>query len=116
MNQENQMMAVCGIICSKCDMYEATYNPEIAKNIADWFKKERNEDVKPEDIHCTGCKGDRSTHWSADCWILQCCVDQKGLEYCNECDVFPCGKLVEWSKGCEGYGKALSRLKEMRKG
>jgi hypothetical protein len=55
-------------------------------------------------------------HWSADCWILQCCVDKKGLEFCSDCDEFPCEKLVEWSKGCEGYGKALERLKEMRKG
>ncbi len=115
MNKENQMMAVCGIICSKCDMFQATNNLEIAKNIVDWFKKERNEDVKLEDIHCSGCKGDRTKNWSADCWILQCCVDEKSLEFCCECDTFPCEKLVQWSKGCEGYGIALNRLKEMKR-
>jgi hypothetical protein len=115
MKQENQMMATCGIICSKCDIFQATTNPKIAQSIVDWFKKERNEDVKLEAIHCSGCKEDRAKHWSADCWILQCCVDKKGLEFCSECDAFPCEKLVQWSKSDTGYDKALNRLKEMKK-
>ena len=116
MDKEAQMIAVCGLECHKCDILQATNDPKIAQEIADWFKKERNEDVKPADIRCMGCKGDRTKHWSPDCWIVQCCVDKKGLEFCYQCDEFPCEKLVEWSKGCEGYGKALERLKEMRKG
>lgn len=116
MNKENQMIAVCGIDCNMCDIHEAPDNPKVAQEIVDWFKKERNEDVKIEDLHCSGCKGDRTNHWSADCWILQCCVDKKDLEFCYDCDEFPCEKLVDWSKGCEGYGVALERLKKMKKG
>jgi hypothetical protein len=116
MNKRNEMLAVCGLDCGGCDILQATSHPEIAKKIADWFKKERNEDVKLEDIHCSGCKGDRTNHWSPNCWILQCCVDNKGLGFCYECGEFPCDKLVEWSKTGKDYGKALNRLKEMKKG
>jgi hypothetical protein len=114
LKKEYKMIAVCGLICDTCDIRLAPDNPKKAKEIVDWFKKELNKDIRIEDIHCTWCKGDRKNHWSADCWILQCCVDRKGLEFCYECDGFPCEKLIEWSKGCEGYTMALERLKEMK--
>jgi len=61
-----------------------------------------------------GCHGDRSLHWSPDCWILQCCVDEKGLRYCYECHVFPCERLREWAGQNEGYAQALERSQRMR--
>ena len=115
MTQENQMIAVCGLDCIRCDMFQATNDPKVAQQIVEWFKKERNEEVKIEDVHCLGCKGDRAKNWSADCWILKCCMDTKGLEFCYQCQDFPCEKLTDWAKTNKGYGEALNRLKEMRK-
>jgi len=115
MEAKNDMIAVCGLDCGKCEILEASTNGELAKKISDWFKKERNTDVKVEDIYCQGCKGDKNKHWSPDCWILQCCVDEKGLEFCSECEDFVCEKLTEWAKGNERYENALNRLKQMRK-
>jgi hypothetical protein len=115
-SENGGMIAVCGLECHKCDILKATTDPQIARNIADWFKREGNEDVKPDDVCCLGCKGDRDKHWAADCWILQCCVDKKGHEFCWQCDEFPCDKLAEWSKQCERYGDALDRLKRMKEG
>lgn len=115
MNKDNQMVAVCGLDCGECDIHQASNNPEIARQIVDWFKKERDIEVKLEDIRCLGCRGDRTKHWSPDCWILKCCVDEKGLEFCSQCDDFPCEKLIEWAKGSEKYGDALNRLKGMEK-
>ena len=85
-----------------------------------WFKEmgwlEQDEGV-PEilerSMYCKGCHGDRAVHWSADCLILKCCVDEKGLEFCYQCDEFTCGRLEEWSKGSESYTAALNRLREM---
>ena len=115
MSRENQMIAACGLECHKCDILQATDDPKIAQRVADWFKKERNEDVKLEDIRCLGCKGDRTKHWSPECWILKCCVDKKGLQFCYECDEFPCEELNQWSKTGKKYGEALNRLKGIRK-
>jgi hypothetical protein len=113
--QENQMIAVCGLDCGGCDIFQATDNPKIAQQIVDWFKKEKNEEVKIEDIHCLGCKGDRAKHWSPDCWILKCCVDVKRKEFCYECGDFPCEKLNQWAKSSKRYGEALNRLEKLRK-
>lgn len=77
MKQQNQMIAVCGLDCNECDIFKAANNPGIAREIVDWFKKERDTEVKIEDIRCLSCRGDRTKHWSLDCWILKCCVDRK---------------------------------------
>lgn len=108
------MIAVCGLECGKCDIFQASNSPEIAQQIAEWFKKERDTEVKMEDIRCSGCRGDREKHWSPDCDILTCCVDEKGLEFCCECDSFACEKLEEWARGSKRYQEALNRLKKMR--
>lgn len=113
--EKNQMIAVCGLNCSECDIFRASDNPEIAQRIVNWFKEERHIDVKIEDIHCLGCREDRTKHWSPDCWILRCCVDEKGLEFCYQCEDFPCEKLSEWAKESKKYEEALNRLKEMGK-
>ncbi len=114
MNEQSKMVAVCGLICSGCDMLLASEDSELAQKIADWFRREKNEDVNPEDIHCSGCKEDRDKHWSPDCSILRCCVDKSGLEFCYQCEEFPCEKLEQWATEDERYGEALNRLKEMK--
>ena len=109
----DKMIAVCGLECHKCDILQAADDRKMAQDIVDWFKREPSQDVKLEDLHCMGCKGDRAKHWSADCWILQCCANDKGLEYCYECGEFPCQKLAQWSRSSERYKEALDRLRRM---
>jgi len=114
--EKNQLIAVCGLNCRECQIFQASDNLEIAKAIADWFKKERDIEVKIEDIRCEGCKGDRPKHWSPDCQILKCCVDEKGLQFCFQCKDFPCEMLTEWAKGGERYREAIEQLKRMKEG
>ncbi len=112
----HSMIAPCGIDCSLCDIRRAKSEPELMEKILVWFKNERKLDLKPEQITCDGCLGDRSHHWSADCGILKCSVDEHKLQSCSDCGEFPCERLEKWTKGDAGYAKALGRLKEMRKG
>jgi hypothetical protein len=117
---EKRMIAACGLDCTDCDIRLVPSDAIAAARIVSWFKEkgwlEKGEGV-PEIIersmYCQGCHGDRAVHWSADCWILQCCVDEKGLRHCFQCDAFPCGRLEEWSKGNQSYTAALNRLREM---
>jgi hypothetical protein len=99
------------------------FDAEAAEEVVAWFRKEgwlkENEGVAEaieRSMYCKGCHGDRSIHWDAECWILHCCVDERGLNHCSECEVFPCGRLQEWSEQREGYGEALERLRRMREG
>jgi len=89
--------------------------------VVQWFRKEGwladdegMQQAIERKMYCTGCLGDRDTHWSADCWILDCCVDQRGLSNCSECDAFACDRLVDWAGQNEGYGAALARLRGLR--
>jgi hypothetical protein len=115
MKKHNQLMGACGYDCKECDIFRAPNNPSVAHEIVEWLKKQRAIEKRPQDIHCLGCKGDRAKHWSPDCWILKCCVDKKKLEFCYQCHSFPCDKLNEWAKGSRRYGKALSRLRKMKR-
>ena len=56
--EKNQLIAVCGLNCRECQIFQASDNLEIAKAIADWFKKERDIEVKIED---TGIGMDEET-------------------------------------------------------
>ncbi len=116
MTAENQeMLAPCGLDCSKCNIYRAKREPETMQRILDWFKNERKIELKPEQVACQGCLGDRSAHWSADCGILQCSVDQRGLTSCSRCGGFPCEKIESWAARGPKYAAALDRLKAMKK-
>jgi hypothetical protein len=108
------MIAACGLDCSECDIRLATDDLEIGQRKVDWFDNELGIRLEPEDVRCDGCRGSRAKHWSPDCWILRCCADDKGLEFCSECQDFPCQKLTEWAQGSERYGEALERLKEAK--
>jgi hypothetical protein len=121
LNLKDDMIAVCGLDCSQCDIRKAPSDPDAANRIVAWFKKEgwlkENEGIKEvikRGMYCKGCRGDRSVHWSPDCWILKCCVDEKGNRFCYECDGFPCERLSERAKQDDHYGKALDRLKEIK--
>jgi hypothetical protein len=107
------MIAACGLDCALCDIQRASDDPALAQEIIDWFDRELDVEVKPEDIHCDSCKGDRTNHWSPDCWILKCCVDDKGLDFCHQCLDFPCQELSDWAEKSQKYTEAFERLKRM---
>jgi len=108
-----QIIGVCGLICSECRIYNAPNDPEIAKELVDHFNG-MWENVKPEDFHCSGCRGNINETWSPDCWIRKCCIEKRSLDYCYECQEFPCHKLQGWSMEDKGYKEALERLKELK--
>jgi len=119
---EKRMIAVCGLDCGSCDIRRVPTDRGAAERVTAWFKEmgwlkegEGLSDVVRKSPYCKGCRGDRAAHWSADCWILICCVDEKGLESCYQCDNFPCERLSDWGKRNARYAQALDRLKQMRK-
>ena len=111
------MIAPCGLDCSVCDIYRAQSEPEILKQLVDWFinvRKVDPKDLKPEQITCAGCLGDRAVHWSPTCGFLKCSVDERGLTSCAECGDFPCENLTAHAAKNARYTAALERLKGIR--
>jgi hypothetical protein len=97
-DQEDKMIAYCGITCTECPAYIATQKDddqlraETAKKWSELFKAS----VKPEDINCDGCAADSERLFGQ---VLVCeirkCARSKDLKNCAYCDEFPCPKLKE---------------------
>ncbi len=114
-------MAACGLDCGSCIIRRLPFDEKAAEACLAWYRQmgwlteDQGVDVAIErKMYCHGCHGDRSVHWSVDkdgvCWILECCVDNKGLKHCHECSEFPCDRLVDWSQQDAAYGAAFERL------
>lgn len=119
--KEDEYLAACGLDCRSCEIRKVPEDAGAARRVVRWFRKEGwlQEDEGVEEIlergmYCKGCRDDRTIHWSPDCRILRCCVDERGHRFCCECEAFPCEKLEEWSQKNEEYTGALGRLKRMK--
>lgn len=105
-------IAVCGLNCARCGIYQASYNKD-----REWQKRigksifGEDADINPETIRCGGCRGSLEIHWSEDC-NLRKCAEEKGHTYCFECDDFVCDKLEEFGKG--RHGRTVENMKEMK--
>lgn len=118
-----QMMAVCGLDCGACDIRLVPIDQDAARRVVAWFHKmawlEEDEGVAEiieRGMYCFGCRGDRSVHWTPDCPLLICCVDERGLEHCAQCDEFVCEKLEAFaSDGQQSHKEAVERLKQVAK-
>jgi hypothetical protein len=71
----------CGIYCGACPVYNREKNS--CKGALDGCQKRK-------------CKG-----------IYQCCVDRKGLQYCYQCNNFPCSRFKSFSSRWLKYGQDL---------
>jgi Protein of unknown function (DUF3795) len=117
------MIAACGLDCSACNLFLAKVDAPAAESLVGWFRQEGwlkvdegAKEIMSRGPYCLGCHGDRSVQWSGDCWIRKCCVEEKHLRFCSECQELPCTRLIERAQGNPRYTAALDRLKAMRDG
>jgi len=114
-NPEEWIIAVCGLNCAKCDIHLASRgNEKLRDEIVDWFKKERNSTIRPEQVRCEGCRGPLDVHWSSDCKMMLC-AKKRGLQYCFQCEDFPCASVSEFSSdGVSHHKRTVENSKRMR--
>lgn len=62
-NRQNQLFSLCGLNCGLCPMF-------LSK-------------------HCPGCGGGEGNQ---SCKIARCSLEHGGVEYCFQCDEYPCPK------------------------
>lgn len=89
---DRRLAAVCGLFCRACSIYiGSTEEPERLKPIAERFGK------KPEEIRCEGCRAEVRFLYCQTCSMYRCASD-KGIDFCGECESFPCEDLKEFQK------------------
>ncbi len=116
-----EMLAACGLDCGPCPIRLIPIDEEASKGVINWFiemgwlkEDEGVAEAIEKKMYCTGCQGDRSTHWSGDCQIMLCCVDEEHKQHCGQCpQLMTCEKLEAFaSAGPEDHTKAVNNLRE----
>ena len=124
MENDKKMLSVCGLTCDSCPLYNLPYDKKAAEDVYQWFlsegwytKEQRVSDILENGDYCKGCRSDRTDiHWSPDCYLLKCCIDEKHLNNCSECGDFPCDEYEQWVKQGSHHRKAYENLILIKKG
>ena len=121
MSQKNvEMLAACGLDCGPCPIRRIPLDADATEQMIGWFREmgwlEESEGVAEaieRGMYCRGCQGDRATHWSGNCEILLCCVDERDQQHCGQCaELMSCEKLDVFAGDEHGHhGEAVARLR-----
>ena len=90
MNKEKELFAPCGLFCGVCPWYRAQHDEVLAKKLA------ARLNLPVEAAHCPGCravKGLAPVMGGQVCENYDCAT-RKGVDFCYQCDEFPCPKLA----------------------
>ena len=99
-------LACCGLDCGQCSIHLRT-NEELDY----WQQKSVDLNL----IRCDGCRSAREGHhWSPECKILACCLDERGLDFCAQCSDFPCPIIEDFVEGVEHHARAVETLRKMK--
>ena len=85
------LASACGLYCGSCGIYLATQERDTEKLLqyAIVLNQHFNETL------CDGFRSDRkSAHCSKTCPFIKCTLS-KGIEFCIDCNAFPCKELTE---------------------
>ena len=86
-----KLVAPCGLFCGACPVFKASGDSALAQKLAQTLG------IPPEQVNCLGCraeKGHIKIMGEPVCPTYQCCIEQRGLQFCYQCEDFPCLKLA----------------------
>jgi len=94
---KRELTAPCGIDCFNCEVFSANITPEMQARMAVALG------LPEEKVPCAGCResGGCRLHWGA-CDTLDC-VKARGVDFCFQCQDFPCEKLQPAADGAARY-------------
>lgn len=112
---EEWKVSVCGLNCVRCDIFLAGHgNEDLRREIVEWFRKERNETIRPEQVNCEGCRECLAVHWSPDCRMMLCAT-RRGVQYCFQCEDFPCKDVNDFgSDGVTHHERTVRNMKRAK--
>ncbi len=90
MKDKRALTAPCGLDCFNCELYEENLTEELSELI------HSKMGVRKEEIPCSGCRQEDGKHFhlpANGCATLDC-VKAKGVDFCCNCNDFPCAFLA----------------------
>ena len=94
-----ERITLCGDNCIECPRYNAHTEAELRKVAELWYRVGWRETVvSNEEIVCAGCSSHKSCTYG-----LVACTEKHGVEKCNQCKEFPCGKIANMLERLKWY-------------
>lgn len=92
-----RLTAPCGLDCFNCDLHESNITPELRGALAARLGRQ------PDAAACLGCRPQSGINaFVGVCPTFQCAVERE-LDYCFECELFPCRRLAPARDGADRY-------------
>lgn len=92
---EYEHAAPCGLFCGAC--------PALMANKQDLVSEFAMRCGLSEcDVICHGCRSDTNAVFCKDCQF-KACIRSMGVDYCFECQEFPCQKLIDFKNDPEPH-------------
>lgn len=104
----DDLIGCCGLICSRCQVYEATQNQDeelraaVYQRQIDWghgdrFRELYDQEYLVEDVSCDGCPTQSPyAFWYIENCLMRTCALGKGHPNCAHCSEYPCDILQEF--------------------
>jgi hypothetical protein len=94
--------AICGIDCFNCEFFHTNIDQYFATMPPERQQAYAARGMTLEKLRCHGCRNGGCTVIGGDCETLHC-ADAREVEFCYECDQFPCRRLQPLAAGGEKY-------------
>jgi hypothetical protein len=92
-DEEGALIAPCGLYCGSCPLYVAAKDESVRQRVAS-----RQGVSADKLVLCAGCRPLKGAipaiRETTVCDTYACAVNDKKVEFCYECDDFPCLKLA----------------------
>ena len=86
-NNRTQLVAPCGIDCGICELYLCRENEQLKTYLL-------GRGIPADRLPCPGCRAIKGNcPVIPDTCATYSCIQQKGKDYCFECEGFPCRML-----------------------
>jgi len=115
-SESKKIVGPCGLYCGSCTMYRAYHDKDLSllqEMPKNYLKQLELEEANLKDIACEGCRSSVLFKYGAEC-SLRKCASEKGVEWCYECEGFPCNKLKDWqSYWCTPLTENLREIQKL---
>jgi len=104
-----ELIAYCGLYCGACSFKVAFDENDRShiENMPEKYDKYRNLPLE----FCPGC---RLENQCGKCDIKDC-AEHKGVQYCSQCNEFPCQKLEDFNNdGIPHHSESISNLQQIK--
>jgi len=97
MENTRVLTAPCGLDCFNCELQENNITDEMRERVSPMLG------IPLAEVQCRGCREQKGERLGLPLCETYRCATDRGIEFCFECDEFPCSKLQPAREGADRY-------------